>query len=34
MFFDIEAAQVWQALTGQGMPAKRLAMFEVPPRKG
>lgn len=34
MFFDIEAAQVWQALTGKTMPAKRLAMFEVPPRSG
>ena len=34
MFFDIEAAQVWQALSGQSMPAKRLTMFEVPPRMG
>jgi hypothetical protein len=34
MFFDIEAAQVWQALTGLSMPAKRLTMYEVPPRKG
>ncbi len=34
MFFDIEAAQVWQVLSGQSLPAKRLTMFEVPPRTG
>jgi hypothetical protein len=34
MFFDIEAALVWQALSGQSLPAKRLTMFEVPPHTG
>jgi hypothetical protein len=34
MFFDIEAAQAWQALSGQVLPAKRLTMFEVAPRAG
>jgi hypothetical protein len=34
MFFDIEAAQTWQALSGQVLPAKRLTMFEVAPRAG
>ena len=34
MFFDIEAALVWQALSGQSLPAKHLTMFEVPPRTG
>ena len=34
MFFDIEAAQVWQALSGQNLPTKRLTMFEVPPHTG
>lgn len=34
MFFDIEAAQVWQVLAGQALPARRLTMFEVPPRTG
>jgi hypothetical protein len=32
MFFDIEADQVWLAITGQSLPSKRLTMFEVPPR--
>ena len=32
MFFDIEADQVWQAITMQALPAKRLTMFEVPVR--
>jgi hypothetical protein len=34
MFFDIEAAQTWEALSGQILPAKRLTMFEVAPRAG
>jgi hypothetical protein len=34
MFFDIEAAQAWQALSGQVLPARRLTMFEVTPRAG
>ena len=34
MFFDIEAGHVWQALSGQSLPAKRLTMFEVQPRTG
>lgn len=34
MFFDIEAAQAWQALSGQTLPAKRLTMFELPSRTG
>lgn len=29
MFFDIEAGQVWQALSGQSLPAKRLTMFDI-----
>jgi len=33
-YFDIEAAQAWQALSGQVLPAKRLTMFEVAPRAG
>jgi hypothetical protein len=32
MFFDIEADQVWLAITAQALPAKRLTMFEVPVR--
>jgi hypothetical protein len=32
MFFDIEAAQVWKAITGRDLPAKRLTMFEIPSR--
>jgi len=32
MFFDIEAEQVWQTITGQAMPAKHLTMFEISPR--
>ena len=34
MFFDIEAAQVWESLCGQTLPSKRLTMFELPPRAG
>jgi hypothetical protein len=34
MFFDIEAGQAWQVLAGQNLPAKRLTLFEVPPRTG
>lgn len=34
MFFDIEAAQAWEALSGQTLPAKRLTMFEIAPRIG
>ena len=34
MFFDIEAAQTWQALSGQVLPSKRLTMFELAPRAG
>jgi hypothetical protein len=34
MFFDIEAAQAWQALSGQALPSKRLTMFELAPRAG
>lgn len=34
MFFDIEAAQTWETLSGQILPAKRLTMFEVAPRAG
>jgi len=35
MFFDIEAAQVWQAITGESLPVPRLTMYEVPaPGKG
>lgn len=34
MFFDIEAAQAWQALSGQVLPSKRLTMFELAPRAG
>lgn len=30
MFFDIEAGQVWQSLTGEHLPAPRLTMYEVP----
>lgn len=30
LFFDLEAAQVWQALTGETLPAPRLNMYEVP----
>lgn len=30
LFFDLEAAQVWQALTGETLPAPRLTMYEVP----
>ena len=29
MFFDIEAAQVWQALTGEILPVPRLTLYEV-----
>lgn len=29
MFFDIEAAQVWQALTGRSITTGRLALYEV-----
>ena len=29
MFFDIEADQVWLAITGQALPAKHLTMFEI-----
>ena len=32
MFFDIEADQVWLAITGQALPAKHLTMFEIPVR--
>ena len=32
MFFDIEADQAWQAITGQALPAKHLTMFETPVR--
>ena len=32
MFFDIEAEQVWLAITGQALPAKHLTMFETPVR--
>jgi hypothetical protein len=32
MFFDLEADQVWQAITAQALPAKRLTLFEVPAR--
>ena len=32
MFFDIEADQVWLAITGQALPAKHLTMFETPVR--
>lgn len=32
MFFDLEADQVWQAITAQALPAKHLTMFEVPAR--
>jgi hypothetical protein len=34
MFFDIEAAQAWQALCGQVLPSKRLTMFELESRTG
>ena len=34
MFFDIEAAQAWQALSGQVLPSKRLTMFELESRTG
>lgn len=34
MFFDIEAAQAWEALSGQPLPSKRLTMFELPSRMG
>jgi len=30
MFFDIEAAQVWQAVSGETLPVSRLTMYEVP----
>ena len=30
MFFDIEAAQVWQAILGETQPISRLTMYEVP----
>ena len=30
MFFDIEAAQTWQALTGEPLTTGRLTMYEVP----
>lgn len=30
MFFDVEAAQVWQAITGESLPVPRLTMYEVP----
>ena len=30
MFFDIEAGQAWQMLTGEPLPAPRLMMYEVP----
>lgn len=34
VFFDLEAAQVWQRLTGTPLAAERLYLFEVPaPRK-
>lgn len=29
MFFDIEAAQVWQAVTGETLPVSRLTLYEV-----
>jgi len=29
MFFDIEAGQVWQMLTGEALPVQRLTMYEV-----
>lgn len=29
MFFDIEAAKVWQAVTGEAMPKNTLTMYEV-----
>jgi hypothetical protein len=32
MFFDIEADQVWLAITAQALPAKRLTIFEIPVR--
>ncbi|MEI7847225.1 MAG: hypothetical protein WCK35_15605, partial [Chloroflexota bacterium] len=30
MFFDIEAAQVWQAITGETLPVSHLTLYEVP----
>lgn len=30
MFFDIEASQTWQALTGEPLTAGRLTMYEIP----
>ncbi len=30
MFFDIEAAQAWQAITGEVLPVPHLTMYEVP----
>ena len=30
MFFDIEAGQVWQKLTGEVLPSPRLSMYEIP----
>jgi hypothetical protein len=32
MFFDLEAAQVWQAVAGQALPVPHLTLFEVPSR--
>ena len=30
MFFDIEAAQVWQIVTGETLPVSHLTLYEVP----
>jgi hypothetical protein len=32
MFFDLEAAQVWQAVAGQALPVPHLTLFDVPAR--
>lgn len=34
IFFDIEAAWAWPLFSGEKLPAKRLTLFEVPPRAG
>lgn len=34
MFFDIEAARLWPLFSGKNLPARRLTMFEIPPRAG